>query len=271
MNMPRARGVRTRTMRMLLLLSCTLVFSLASARADEQTRGVQAALKEKGFYYGQVDGQPGAETMMAVRRYQIRNGLPVTGNADEATLGSLRGRSGEPERPTISAVPPKVAESDRSFLQKAAPKPRAEPQPTPAPVPPHPRFVGRAEPVIQPTPVPVPVITTTPYEEFFAGGPVAGARPEDQAEVVRRAQVMLNRQGYDAGPADGLPGPTTIRAVLDFQDDEGIRRTGRLDAETIDAMGVLARPRRQPSGRRFGGFEVEIDRRGPVFRGIWVR
>lgn len=259
---------------MLLLLSCALVFSLASARADEQTRGVQAALKEKGFYYGQVDGQPGPETMMAVRRYQIRNGLPVTGNADEATLGSLRGGSAEPERPTISAVPPKLAESDRSFLQKTAPTRRADPPPTPAPPPPPPRVVGRAEPVIQPTPpvpAPVPIITTTPYEEFFAGGPVAGARPEDQAEVVRRAQVMLNRQGYDAGPPDGLPGPTTIRAVLDFQDDEGIRRTGRLDAETIDAMGVLASPRRQSSGRRFGGFEVEIDQRGPVLRGIWVR
>src|ERR1043166_4715543 len=59
------------------------------ARADQTVQSVQQALKDQGFYYGNVTGDKSAETTAAVRRYQIRNGLQVTGEMNPETLRSL--------------------------------------------------------------------------------------------------------------------------------------------------------------------------------------
>ena len=74
--------------------SCFALFALllASAgtlRADQTTSMVQQALKEQGFYYGDVNGEKTADTTAAIRRYQIRNGLQITGEIDAETLRSL--------------------------------------------------------------------------------------------------------------------------------------------------------------------------------------
>ena len=47
--------------------------------ADQTIRSLQQALKDQGFYYGAATGEKSAETIAAIRRYQIRNGLKVTG------------------------------------------------------------------------------------------------------------------------------------------------------------------------------------------------
>jgi peptidoglycan hydrolase-like protein with peptidoglycan-binding domain len=57
--------------------------------ADDLTRTLQQKLKDQGFYYGEVNGQNSSETSAALRRYQIRYGLRVTGQADTETLRSL--------------------------------------------------------------------------------------------------------------------------------------------------------------------------------------
>src|SRR5246127_2125960 len=57
--------------------------------ADQTVQSVQQALKDQGFYYGNVTGDKSAETTSAIRRYQIRNGLQVTGDIDPETLRSL--------------------------------------------------------------------------------------------------------------------------------------------------------------------------------------
>jgi peptidoglycan hydrolase-like protein with peptidoglycan-binding domain len=62
---------------------------LGPVRADQTVQSVQQALKDQGFYYGNVTGDKSAETTAAVRRYQIRNGLQVTGEMNPETLLSL--------------------------------------------------------------------------------------------------------------------------------------------------------------------------------------
>ena len=57
--------------------------------ADDLTRAIQQRLKDQGFYYGEVNGQGGDETSAAIRRYQIRHGLKVTGQLNDETLHSL--------------------------------------------------------------------------------------------------------------------------------------------------------------------------------------
>src|ERR1700722_18178589 len=57
--------------------------------ADDLNRAIQQRLKDQGFYYGEVDGQGGDETSAAIRRYQIRQGLKVTGQVNDETLHAL--------------------------------------------------------------------------------------------------------------------------------------------------------------------------------------
>jgi Putative peptidoglycan binding domain len=51
-------------------------------------KGVQLALKAKGFYKGKIDGVMGEETKKALNKFQIAKKLPV-GNFDFATLKAL--------------------------------------------------------------------------------------------------------------------------------------------------------------------------------------
>lgn len=59
------------------------------------------------------------------------------------------------------------------------------------------------------------------------------------AEDVRNAQTRLDQLGFDPGPIDGIMGPQTRAAIRDFQRDQGLAVTGRLDSRTRAALGIL--------------------------------
>lgn len=61
------------------------------ADAEEQARyfRVQAALNLIGYGPVTVDGQPGQQTADAIRRFELDNGLPVTGAVDDALIERL--------------------------------------------------------------------------------------------------------------------------------------------------------------------------------------
>jgi peptidoglycan hydrolase-like protein with peptidoglycan-binding domain len=52
-------------------------------------RRVQWQLQEAGFDPGPVDGKMGTQTRLALRQYQTRQGLPTTGELDDATRRAL--------------------------------------------------------------------------------------------------------------------------------------------------------------------------------------
>jgi uncharacterized protein len=54
--------------------------------------------------------------------------------------------------------------------------------------------------------------------------------------VVRRLQEALNARGYDAGPADGIAGSRTRRALALFQRDNGLPVTSAPDPGTIEML-----------------------------------
>lgn len=62
----------------------------ARGTAGGGVQAVQTALKEKGHDPGPVDGRMGPKTRDALRAYQKKEGLPVTGNADAKTLAALK-------------------------------------------------------------------------------------------------------------------------------------------------------------------------------------
>ena len=51
---------------------------------------IQERLKAEGVYTGPVDGEMSAQTEAALRAYQQKQGLPVSGAADEATVRELQ-------------------------------------------------------------------------------------------------------------------------------------------------------------------------------------
>ena len=75
-------------MKRLLCLIVTLC-AASLVHADQAIRSLQQTLKNQGFYYGTVTGEKSAETTAAIRRYQIRNGLQVTGELNEETSRSV--------------------------------------------------------------------------------------------------------------------------------------------------------------------------------------
>ena len=56
-------------------------------------------------------------------------------------------------------------------------------------------------------------------------------------ETIRQAQQALSEKGHQV-QADGVLGPKTQEALKEFQKSEGIEQSGRLDQETLSALGV---------------------------------
>ena len=57
-------------------------------------------------------------------------------------------------------------------------------------------------------------------------------------EQVRAVQQALKDKGHDPGDIDGKMGPKTQAALRDYQSKEGLKATGRLDAETMAKLGI---------------------------------
>ena len=89
-----------------VLLAVAISLSLAGlVRADDNVREVQTKLSDEGFYFGQIDGAYSSDFSAALSRYQIRNGLPITGQLDAETSKALGAKP---------AVGPSTAASEQS-------------------------------------------------------------------------------------------------------------------------------------------------------------
>ena len=64
------------------------------------------------------------------------------------------------------------------------------------------------------------------------------AVPDLNEEKIRQIQQALHEKGFEPGPADGILGARTKRAVRDFQDRYGITVSGELDNQTLYALGA---------------------------------
>jgi peptidoglycan hydrolase-like protein with peptidoglycan-binding domain len=267
-----------------------------SASADDQLRNAQTELKNQGFYYGEVDGQSGPEMASAIRRYQIRNGLEVTGTLNQETLAALGMIASKPKPSAPVAKAPEAPrqlstakgpvnirrdnaaeDSDRAFLQHEEGKDRNRNrtadyngnEPQPAPQAPTTNVVPayRDPSIVAP---PAPLDAPSPdFPVLFAGTPYANAPLNVQQDTLRRVQSILANRGYYRDVVDGLPGPATEEALLTYQRSARLTLTGRLDIDTLNELHLLPGNDRNVSafGNRFG-FEFRAGHH--VFRGVWV-
>lgn len=246
-----------------LAIVALLFAGISSLRADQTTSAVQQALKEQGFYYGTVDGQKNSDTTAAIRRYQIRNGLQITGEIDAETLRSLGVGSGTARSapPQPRAAPPEEEPADQDEGQSAEISPQ---QPAPN-YDPSQRQRGPA-PGYGAGPGPGPAREyRLEVSSVFGGTPYEIAPPDVQRHVIVGAQTLLTRFGLYRSGIDGEFGPGTVAALRGFQARAGLSRDGRLNMETLAALGLLP-------GQRSPGFATPPRRLRPrpVYRGEWV-
>jgi hypothetical protein len=102
----------SKSYRRLLGMLCLILWpALTAASTDWRVGQAQERLKAAGFDPGYIDGVLGARTREALRRYQASQGLPVTGQLDEATrqvllVGDrLRARSATSPESWLKAPP----------------------------------------------------------------------------------------------------------------------------------------------------------------------
>ena len=70
--------------------------------------------------------------------------------------------------------------------------------------------------------------------------------PMMRGDDVSRLQRSLGSLGFDAGKVDGLFGPDTLRAVLDFQRNRGMAEDGIAGREVVDELLLMAKATDKP-------------------------
>jgi peptidoglycan hydrolase-like protein with peptidoglycan-binding domain len=198
-----------------LLFFVVTLCAVSLVHANETIRSVQQTLKDQGFYYGAVTGDKSAETSAAIRRYQIRNGLQVTGEINEETVRSVNSgsnsvASGPQPASKPAATQPNSVRPDASARLSQSSPPQSFNQPT------------------------RPAESNPPYSaSFYKTAPLRLNR-----RIMAGAQYQLMSRGYYRGRIDGRNGSRTAFAVRAFQSSAGLPPTGRLDIETVKALGL---------------------------------
>jgi len=231
--------------------------SMMLMRADQLVESVQQALKDEGFYYGEVNGDINANLTAAVRRYQIRNGLQVSGELNDETLRALGLKSNGGSRPTTKAASPTPAaggvpsEPPSDETETASPAPPVQPFSNAPP----------AQQVFPSTPL-GPASTPGPV---FADTPFATAPPGVQRNVIVSAQIVLARYGLYREQIDGIYGPAMELSLRAYQARTRLPVTGRLDLETLAALRLLPGTRQQ----FYNPYRRMRPPHGPPIRGQW--
>ena len=239
-----------------------LFVALVSVRADDMIAGVQQSLKDQGFYYGEITGAKDADTTAAIRRYQIRNGLQVSGDLNDETMRSLKSAGTTPppstpaplapvSTPRAPSPPPDTSDLRDEPLRGEVVKPRPG-QPSDEPL------QDRQSP-------PVYQGGAVPMQPDFVGTPFENAPPEVQHKVIIDAQNILARRELYRGPLDGSFGPELEFSLRAYQARVGLKKTGRLDLQTLAALELLPganAPVYTPRRRVL---------RQPPVRGEWIR
>src|SRR5439155_26072993 len=142
----------------------------------------------------------------------------VTGELDQETLRALRAASSSSTATTTTTPQPRDIEDSGNTTERIAP----------ATSPSRDLQTDREEPA--PVESAARVFSNTPYET---------APAELQQRVILGAQTLLRRRGFYKGESDGVIGANLEFSVRAFQSRLGIPPNGRLDKDTLAALGLL--------------------------------
>jgi peptidoglycan hydrolase-like protein with peptidoglycan-binding domain len=95
-----------------ILLAVAVGFAVIEAvSAYDNVRDVQMKLRDGGFYSGEIDGAYSSQLSAALTRYQIRKGLPITGQLDVDTSKALGAK------PAVATSAADSAQSSETWRQ----------------------------------------------------------------------------------------------------------------------------------------------------------
>lgn len=193
---------------------------------------VQTGLRKLGYDPGPADGAAGGRTRKAVKRFQQREALSVTGRIDVALLDRVGTAidNGDRKGPRLRFMRPST---QREMVRRAqvrlnslgydagAPDGLSGTKTTTAVK----NFQAR---VGERSSGQLSEQLLKRMEHIDAPKPARRAPTPVGKQLVRQIQSELNRLGYPAGTADGIIGRRTVDAAKAFQRDIGLADSGKL-------------------------------------------
>jgi peptidoglycan hydrolase-like protein with peptidoglycan-binding domain len=200
---------------------------------------LQAALRDRGYYSGPVDGVLGPATGEAIKAFERRLGVTPTGEPNELLLAALRNIAPAADTMVTGSLPP----VQPPVVQPTPPQPRVAAQTAPA----------RTAPARTTAATPAPAVAQQPVRYAAVDGvayPVGGddtaaveADPQVVTGAIRRAareplapggderlqkiQRALVGAGYGPLKADGRWDEKSQGAVRRYEVDHGWTQTGK--------------------------------------------
>ena len=212
-----------------------LVNGMVDGAGETAVQELQERLIALGLLTGAADGHFGDGTEEAVKLFQQMYGLSVTGYADEAMLAAL------------STAQEGVLEVQEGLIAAGVSSGEAD------------GVLGEAT---------EEAIAT--FQQMFGLEATGVADPETRellassSNVIFGVQTKLIELAYLTGVADGVLGPATETAILEFQQVHGLEATGVADPETRELLqsgtNLTIKPTPTPSPRAHGakGTDIEI-------------
>lgn len=172
----------------------------------DQVREAQTMLKAKNLFSGEVTGVSSAAWKAAVKTYQSENGLSKTGSLNRATLEKMG-----------------IALTEKQKLIPVSPSSFAT---TPAPKEPKPKTVKTT------------TASTTSTAVSSGDKPKKPAPFRATPDQIKAAQKMLKDGKMYAGEETGKLDDPTREGLSKYQEANGLKVTGRLNASLLEKMGI---------------------------------
>ena len=171
--------------------------------------------KIQGVVGAKQDGKPGEKTAGSIAKYQKKNGLPVSGKCDEATLAKMNIQVSSMSSTSNSQNKPSSPESKAPSGKNSD--------------------VSNADPVVESkTETPVSASSSSNSEVIYDEG--AAVAYNNSCGYTKDEWKKI--QGLIGAKKDGDPGPKTARAIRDYQKNNGLPATGKCDAATLAKMNI---------------------------------
>ncbi len=202
---------------------------------------IQSLLNRLGYDAGPADGVMGWRTRSAIRAYQRAEELEVNGEPSYRLRAELRDSVQAAERPQEEEQEqaPAEAESDAELVTNIQARLRR---------------LGYDVPVVsgkQDASTREAIRAYQRDHNLLVTGQAttalldhiertAGSQPPEftDRETVRKVQAALNARGYNAGPADGVMGPSTRSAIRTYRADADMEISGRIDADLLASLDI---------------------------------
>lgn len=201
--------------------------SAAVLSTPQDVQMVQNRLRQLNHFGGEINGLWNADTEMALRGFQRANGLPA-GRLDEQALNAMGLSAASRGDGRLANI---------SYMRE----PRVVQQPAHPPM-----QMSESDRMAHMRQMHEQMHREMDQRQGMSGvapsaGPGAAAAMTGRgldAQSVRQVQQKLASEGYYKIPVDGIWGPRSQDALLQFQEQRNLPVTGRLNERTVSEMGL---------------------------------